>query len=204
VSQIGDILVQKFRSILLGPKDYFERQKQKAVRWMILPLFAMFAGPALFSSFLSQVQSLKVLSGASFLELIAGATYDNLFFAGSIVAVYGCSLLLNFFYALKINASERELGTVGEQAQRIATYEALKVNFRAFPTTGNVDKALFGKFVIESFPELARADAPFVAEVLALPPPSPSSVGLLPLPLNQIPTAVPIAVSAGTNAQRPG
>lgn len=76
LDEVRRIFVDKLRSVLLGPKDGFERIKRNYTRWLIIPLIAAIGAPTIVSLFLSSMQILAVNSQIVDMRLVMQAAND--------------------------------------------------------------------------------------------------------------------------------
>src|SRR4051794_9327821 len=85
------------RSRLFGPKDYFERQKARLTRSMIIPLFLIVGTPFILVGILSNLQFVELNTKGTILRFLGAASSDTLILAVSAVVVFTFALGCNFF-----------------------------------------------------------------------------------------------------------
>jgi hypothetical protein len=164
-----DIIIQAFRSALLGPKDYFERQKRRLLRWMLLPLFGAFVVPGIFTAVVSQIGLLEISSEGKTFRLLGSTSYDMIVLVVGVCLMFVVALILNFSYGRHVAESAKDLAETEEKVKLAAAYYVLRSHFFGQISKGAyAEAAVLADYIARNYGKVIRSDAEFMTSMLAV------------------------------------
>ncbi|MGY3406112.1 hypothetical protein ACVWZV_002225 [Bradyrhizobium sp. GM5.1] len=110
--RVAVTIVQALRSRILGPKDYFERQKKRLLRRVLFLLSLVVAGPAILTGLLSNTDKIDVQYRGAFIRFVGRATDDALIFSVALVTVYLFALIANLYYAAHVRRCLKDVNAL--------------------------------------------------------------------------------------------
>jgi hypothetical protein len=180
---VSDLAIRFVKSKLFGPKDYFERQKKRLVRSMIIPLIAFVGAPSLIVAVLSSFRYVNFEGQGVILQLIGEASNDVLIIASSLVAAFCFGVGANLLYGFRLKRFDEKLAELQSSEEARNSFEQLQKKYHQYIENKEPEKAIaLGSYICRSFPEESRLDPIFItslvdvgaeAELLTLESPTP-------------------------------
>jgi hypothetical protein len=168
-----DLILQALRSALFGPKDYFERQKRRLLRWMLLPLFGAFVVPGIVMGVISQIGLLEISTEGKTFRLWGSTSYDMIVLVVGVSMMFVVALILNFSYGRHLAESMKDLAQTEEKVRRAAGYYVLRTQFfRELSAGGYREAAALADYIGQNFSDVMHADPEFMNAMLAVRLPS--------------------------------
>ena len=157
--KIFDIALDKARSALFGPKDYFERQKKRLVAAMIVPLILILGTPPMMLIAFSSLEFIEIEGQSLSLRLINEATSDALILATSVGITFCFALGVNLLYGFRLSKSAERLNQLKKENEAKNAFSDLLKSYFDLVRREEKDKAIrLGSFLCKTYPELARVE----------------------------------------------
>jgi hypothetical protein len=164
---ISDLAIRFVKSKLFGPKDYFERQKKRLVRSMIVPLILIIGTPSIVVASLSSFRYINFEGQGVILQLVGEASNDVLILAASLVTAFVFALGANLLYGFRLARLEEKLADLKRSDEVENSYKAMLATYKEHLLSNDVEKAVsLGSYMCRAFPDESRLDPEFITSLV--------------------------------------